>query len=83
LNADPDPETQINADPCGSGSETLVPVPYRPSKAHLMWLLSGMNEQMILERLIGLEPGSALRTLVQLSVFSVLVLLQFLKIWLF
>ncbi len=23
LNADPDPATQINADPCGSGSETL------------------------------------------------------------
>jgi hypothetical protein len=27
LNADPDPDqaTQINADPCGSGSETLLP----------------------------------------------------------
>ena len=24
LNADPDPATQINADPCGSGSETLA-----------------------------------------------------------
>jgi hypothetical protein len=23
LNADPDPATQINADPCGSGSKTL------------------------------------------------------------
>jgi hypothetical protein len=46
-----------------------------------MRLLSGMDEQMILQRLIGLEPGAALRTLVQLSVFSVLVLLQLLKIW--
>jgi hypothetical protein len=26
LNADPDPATQINADPCGSGSETLEKV---------------------------------------------------------
>jgi hypothetical protein len=41
-----------------------------------MWLLSGMDEQMILERLIGLEPGAAIRTLVQLPVFSVLMLLQ-------
>ncbi len=24
MNADPDPATQINADPCGSGSETLA-----------------------------------------------------------
>ncbi len=24
LNADPDPAAQINADPCGSGSETLI-----------------------------------------------------------
>jgi hypothetical protein len=24
LDPDPDPATQINADPCGSGSETLV-----------------------------------------------------------
>jgi hypothetical protein len=45
-----------------------------------MWLLSGMDEQMILERLIGLESGATLRTLVQLSVFSVLVLLQLIKI---
>ncbi len=59
------------------GSEG-VPVPYCPNKAYLMWLLSGMDEQMILERLIGLEPGSTLRTLVQLSVFSILVLLQLL-----
>jgi hypothetical protein len=46
-----------------------------------MWLLSGMDEQMIFEALIGLEPGAALRTLVQLPVFRVLVLLQLLKIW--
>jgi hypothetical protein len=25
LDPDPDPATQINADPCGSGSETLIP----------------------------------------------------------
>jgi hypothetical protein len=45
-----------------------------------MRLLSGMDEQMILARLIGLEPGAAIRTLVQLSVFSILMLLQSLKI---
>ncbi len=28
LNADPDPATQINADPCGSGSETLYLTSY-------------------------------------------------------
>ena len=59
----------------------VVPVAYRPCKAYLMWLLSGMDEQMIFEALIGLEPGAALRTLVQLPVFRVLVLLQLLKIW--
>jgi hypothetical protein len=29
LNADPDPATQINADPSGSGSETLVLVDFK------------------------------------------------------
>jgi hypothetical protein len=36
LNADPDPATQINADPCGSGSETLILTPKKPIK----WFLS-------------------------------------------
>jgi hypothetical protein len=28
LDPDPDPATEINADPCGSGSETLKAIPY-------------------------------------------------------
>ncbi len=32
--ADPDPATQINADPCGSGSDTLRPRGYLLEEAH-------------------------------------------------
>ncbi len=36
LNADPDPATQINADPCGSGSETLIgKIEYNFQKSHV------------------------------------------------
>jgi hypothetical protein len=41
LDPDPDPATQINADPCGSGSETLHTIPgkrnYRfPENLHII-----------------------------------------------
>jgi hypothetical protein len=37
LDPDPDPTAQINADPCGSGSETLVLPVFVPGLSSFVW----------------------------------------------